>query len=115
MRVQRDVALTPGFNNLAGQAQNIAKAVSGGLSFGFNKDNSDQGQNINGWNASGVTPVTPSTQFAVAHNLGRVPKGWLTVSLDQPAHLYRGTSAWTKTQIFLACDVASVNYQVFIL
>jgi len=115
VRVQRDIALTPGLNNLAGLSQNHAKALSGGVSFGYNKDNSDAGQNINGWNASGVTPATPATQFPVNHNLGRIPKGFLILSTDQPAHIYKASTPWTKTQIYLASDTASVNYQIFIL
>jgi len=34
--------------------------------------------------------------------------------MNAAANIYDGTTAWTKTQIFLKCDVASVTISLFI-
>jgi hypothetical protein len=99
------------------------RAINGRLDFG-----SPQGQskgatgNLDGtWPgtlAGGYTITTPgaaNTQFTVTHNLGRIPVGYDVKSIDAAAHIYDSNKpAWTKTQIFLKCDQATVHLVLFV-
>lgn len=85
------------------------------VTYGASFDNTSADQNIDHWKASGATPGVANTEFAVNHGLGRIPLGFQIVSVDKAAHLYKSTTAWTTTQIFLKCDVATVNYAIFIV
>lgn len=70
--------------------------------------------NIQGFMASGTTPAGAGTEFEIKHNLGYIPLGFLVFSVDQDARIYKSTTAWTKTSVFLKCSGASVNYTLFI-
>jgi hypothetical protein len=51
---------------------------------------------------------TPDTQDTVAHQLGRTPTGFLVINRDKAGVVYKGASAWTSSNIYLKCNVASV-------
>jgi hypothetical protein len=98
------------------------RAINGRLDFG-----SPQGQskgntgNIDGvWPgtlAGGYTITTPgaNVEFTVTHNLGRIPIGYDIRSIDAAAHVYDSRkSLWTKTQMFLKCDQATVHLVLFV-
>ena len=69
---------------------------------------------INGIYQVFTTSATPDAENTIAHELGRVPVGYIVVSVDKAAVLYKGTTAWTSTNIYLKCNVASTAYTILI-
>ena len=63
-----------------------------------------------------TSPGTPDTEFAISHDLGRIPSSYWYIS-DQAAKLYQlpntGT-AWSTTKVYFKCDTASVALRIFI-
>lgn len=92
-----------------------SKVLAGNVSFGSTMDNTGQDQNIQGYKAMGTTPATPNTQFSINHSLGRIPIGFLVISLNAVATIYAGTTAWTSTTIYLACNQSSVAYSLIVI
>lgn len=84
------------------------------ISFGQKTDNTDIGQNISGFWATGTSPATANTQFTVNHQLGRVPVGFDLKRANAAASFYDSGTTWTSTQIFLKASAASVAYTLFI-
>jgi len=89
----------------------VIKALNGGIEFGTFKTGT---VNINGAWVTGVTPGVINTDFALTHNLGRIPTGWLFVWKDNYVDFKIGAGAWTSRQIFLQANTINVNYRVFI-
>lgn len=112
--------LEPTFMGLTRQF-NVAKAVNGGLDFG-DSTQTNQGSgtaytgNMNGQWANVTAPGVANTEFAIPHNLNRVPSFYFYNS-DVAAKLYQlpntGT-AWTSTNIYVKCDTASAKLRVFV-
>jgi hypothetical protein len=79
--------------------------------------------NVNGAWVNVTAPGAPNTQFAVNHSLvdaqgnPKIPSFFFFIS-DKSCNLYQlpntGT-AWTTTQVFLKCDVASAVLRIFLL
>lgn len=61
-----------------------------------------------------VTHVTPDTEFAVTHGLGRLPLGWLIIMQDKAGSVYLGATARTTEKLFLKCSVASVAIRILV-
>ena len=57
---------------------------------------------------------TANTEDTIAHLLGRVPVGVLASLPDKAAVLYKGTTAWTSTNIYVKTSVATVAWNVMI-
>jgi len=100
---------------------NYNKALNGGIDFGqSDQTGADLGHqylgNVNGQWANVTAPVGPNTEFAVSHNLNRIPSFYFFIS-DRSCNLYQlpntGT-AWTTNKIFLKCDTASAVLRIFI-
>jgi hypothetical protein len=89
----------------------LRQHFNGGIGFG-DGTNSD---NMFGVFYNYTTNAIADTQDTINHNLGIVPIGFLTLSLDKGAVLYKGATAWTSTQIFLKATLASVAARIFIL
>lgn len=95
--------------------EQVSKVLSGNVSFGQTTSNTEQGRNINGWAATGTSPGVANTEFSITHGLGRIPIGFLVMQTGVAAHIYKGTTAWTATTIYLKADQANVPYTVFIV
>jgi len=102
--------------------KDLARAVNGRIDFG-----SPQGQsakapgNIDGtWPgtlAGGYMITTPgaNVEFTVTHNLGRIPVGYDIKSRDKACSVYDSRkNLWTTTQMFLKCDVTTVQIVLFV-
>lgn len=103
--------------------KDLARSINGRIDFG-----SPQGQskkvpgNIDGtWPGTltgGYTITTPGvadTEFTVTHNLGRIPTGYEVKSKDKAAIVYDSRkNLWTTTQMFLKCNVATVQIVLFV-
>lgn len=57
--------------------------------------------------------ATPNTEETVTHGLSRVPTGYIVVSQDKAASLYKG-QAWTNEIIYLKSSVASTAWKILI-
>lgn len=108
---------TPDSSSDSGIREHLEKVskVLSNISFGTTLDNADKGKNIDCWKASGTAPVTPNTEFSVAHGLGRVPITLAGQDTNNGGVIYRSTTAWTKTAIFLKCTVASSVYNIVVI
>jgi hypothetical protein len=76
-----------------------------------------QGPFITGTFVSGTSPGTANTEFAITHNLGRIPQGYFVGGVNPAGTLYQlagSGTAWTTTQIFVKCTVATVSFEVYI-
>jgi len=90
----------------------VRRVVNGGLEFGSPTTGL---VNMRGAWATGTTP-SGGAEFAVTHNLGYIPTGFLVWSLGGSATIYSsvGGTPWNKSQIFLKCAGGSVTYTLFI-
>jgi hypothetical protein len=57
---------------------------------------------------------TPDAENTVAHGIGKVPTGYIVYSQDKAASLYKGSTAWTATNIYLKCNVATVIVKIVV-
>lgn len=62
-----------------------------------------------------VTTAGANTEVVVPHTLGEVPIGRIVLRQDKAGHIYDSTTAWTKTNIYIKCDVASVTFKLFLV
>lgn len=56
-----------------------------------------------------AAPGVANTEFAVTHNLNRIPVGFRVANRNNAGNCYDSGTAWTVTQIFLKCDVAGTQ------
>jgi len=91
--------------------QYVSKILNGLFSFGdgTNRDN------IAGNWVNVTTPVAPNTDFAVNHNLGQLPVGYLVMQKSAACDVYTGSVAATKTQITLRATVGGVALRLFVV
>ncbi len=61
-----------------------------------------------------TSSATPDDSNTVDHTLGKIPVGYIVYSQDKAGSLYLGGTAWTTTNIYLKCNVASVAYKIII-
>lgn len=111
MKPQRSMGLYDSPQNLQTILEQNAKVLDGNIQFGTVGSIG----NMKGFMAAGVTPGVANTEFTVTHNLGVVPVGYLVMSVDQAAIIYKSTTVWTGTAIFLKCNATNVNYVLFVL
>ena len=100
--------------NLARHSERLAKVLNGNVSYGGTMSNADTDQNLNIWKASGTTPGTANTEFSVSHSLNRIPITIVGQDTDNGGLLYRGTTPWTNTTVYLRCTQASSVYNLVI-
>lgn len=55
-----------------------------------------------------------NTEKAIAHNLGRTPRGFLVISSTAAANIYNGTSAWTDSNIYLKSSALTTVQLIFL-
>jgi hypothetical protein len=91
--------------------EQLVRIVNGQLSFG----NGTTPDNMAGaWAAVADTGLA-NTDFTITHNLLRVPVGFIVMNQTLAGVIYKGSVAWTDTQITLRCSVAHDNILIFIL
>jgi hypothetical protein len=83
------------------------------ISFGDGTNTSDD-QNTDTEVVSGTTDAAAGTEKAFAHNLGRIPWGYIIVSRDKGAVIYNGVTAFTSTNIYLRASDVSVTFKAII-
>ena len=93
--------------------------VNGGLDIGVSTQTTPANYtgNLNGQWVNTTAPASPNTEFALAHTLLRIPSFYWFIS-DRACSLYQlpntGT-AWTTTNVYVKCSVASAVLRVFLL
>lgn len=110
---RRPMAMTP--HGIYNAIRNHGRVLAQQVSFGSTMSNKEFDRNIQCSKASGTTPGVANTEFAVNHNLNRVPitlAGWDT---NNGGVLYRSTTPWTKTQVFLKCTTATAAYNLVLI
>lgn len=115
--------LESGFQGLQ-RVYNLTKIVNGGIDLGISTQTGTGSAttqatytgNLNGQWANVTAPGVANTEFAIPHNLNRIPS-WYIFIADRSCNLYQlpntGT-AWTTTNIYLKCDTASAVLRIFI-
>ena len=103
----------------------LVRAINGGISLGspFTRrvragqeaESGTGGNNVEGSWYVGPTPVTPDTDFTIPHKLGRIPVGYLLLSIDQAGIIYKGVKAWTNSSITLRCSTSNTNVTVLVV
>ena len=58
---------------------------------------------------------TADAETTVAHSLGRVPLEAFVTWRSGNANLYRATTVWDATNIYVKSSVASVQYRIWII
>lgn len=61
-----------------------------------------------------TTDATPDTEDTTAHSLGKVPTGFIVYSQDKAGSLYNSGTAFTSSNIYTKCDVASVEFKIIV-
>ena len=95
------------------------------IRFGDGTDNF-AGENISGEFQQFTSDATPDTEFSVStatngtfqQGEGTIPVGAIVLWQDKAGHLYQGPTtgtAWTSTTVHFKCDVASVEFLVFLV
>ncbi len=100
--------------NQARWTERIARVINGQIGFGSTMSNADKDINVNCWKATGTTPGGANTEFAITHSLGRIPNTIVGQDTNNGGLLYRGSTPWSKTQIFLKCTTATAVYNVIV-
>lgn len=68
--------------------------------------------NFSGQTISFVSSATPDTESKIAHSMKKVPTGFLKTNQDKPCSVYKGSTAWTKNEIYLKVNVASTSITI---
>lgn len=113
MKVNFHIPIEPPPQRLRRHIEDHARAINGNIEFGNLKDGAT---NISGSWQQLITPGVADTEFTLTHNLGRVPEGFLVVSIDQAAIIYSSRKAqWSTTQLFLKANLPSVVLTAFVI
>lgn len=95
----------------------LFRCLQGRVRFGRGTDG-DRGENMHGEFQQFTTSGTPDAENTIGHGLGAIPIGYIIVWQDKAGSLYQGPStgtAWTSSNIYLKCDVATVTFKVFLI
>lgn len=76
--------------------------------------NHDKAGNLDGKWVVFTSNVTPDGEDAVPHKLGRVPLGFFACVPDKASFIYRGTTQWTATTIYVKSSAASVAWKLLL-
>lgn len=90
---------------LEGQSANLKTILQRGISFPDNMDVAF---------ISFTSSATPDAENTIAHTLGKTPTGFVVYNLDKGAVVYNGTTTWSKTNIYLKVNTASVAVKAWI-
>lgn len=83
----------------------------GNLGFG---DGTDPDNLIGKW-LTYTTNAIADTEDTLTHDLGMVPVGFIVMEPPNGGFIYKGTTAWTTSQIFLKCSAANKTAKIFVV
>lgn len=90
---------------LGSWAMNLVAILDSGISFSDNVDVAS---------VTFTSSGTPDAENTVAHTLGKIPTGYIVTSLNKAASVYKGTTAWSATNIYLKSNVASTEVKILV-
>lgn len=93
------------FNAVQNFAKNIVSILNRGIIFD---------DNVDCRRVTFTSSATPDAENTVAHDLGKVPTGYIIYSLNKAAVVYLGTTTWTSSNIYLKVNVASVAVKIIV-
>lgn len=82
---------------------NLENIINRGITFDDNFESEE---------LTATAHATPDTEFSVAHTLGTVPTRFIVVDIDEGGVVYKGTTAWTATTIYLKCTTGGTAIKV---
>lgn len=91
--------------SLSNWAMVLKSILDGGISI---NDNFDASQ------VSVVSHATPGTEFSVAHGLGKIPLGYIITGQNGAGGVYDGSTANSRTTLYLKSDVASKTFRILV-
>lgn len=62
-----------------------------------------------------ATNAAADTEDTIAHSLGVIPIGVIVMVPPQAGFIYKGTTAWTTTNIYLKCSAADQDATLFLV
>lgn len=97
------------------QLSAMATKLNGGISVGDGVSGTRAG-NLDGRWVTVLTPAVASTEFAVYHNLRRVPVLVLPAVQSEYAQLKTSSEgSWSQDVLFLKCDAANATLRLLVL
>ena len=90
---------------LGGLALNLKSILDRGISL---KDNVDTAF------ISFTSSATPDAENTVPHNLKKIPTGFIVYDINKGAVVYKGSTTWTITNIFLKVNTATTIVKAWI-
>lgn len=90
---------------IANWADNLRAILDRGISFD---------DNVDVRLVSVTTDGTPGTEFSVAHDLGKIPTGYIVYRQSDAGSVYDGATANTTGLLYLKSDVASKTFYLMI-
>lgn len=103
------------FDRFQGAVKKYTETIAGVLNGQVGFGNGTEIDNMQGRWINTTSPGVADTDFTVDHNLGRVPVGFITISVDKAAVIYTGSIAWTTTQMTLKVNAATVALRIFVI
>ena len=92
--------------------EDIYKLVNRNISYGHQVNGQDQ--NIDGMLIEVPDTGLANTEFAVTHNLGRVPLFYDIKYMSLATQVFDSGTAWTASQIYLKSTTAHVKIRIFV-
>ncbi len=105
MLPSRDKLLNELMSVLYAQFKELEKVINGKLEL-----NNLSGEIIE-VSDSGVA----DSELALSHHLKRTPSYFWVVDINKSAVVYRSSTAWNETTIYLKCNVANTSFKVFVI
>lgn len=90
---------------LSSYSLELSKILNKGLEFS---------DNFNMQIKTATTDAVANTESAVAHTLGRVPSDFIVGAQDKAGTIYKGSTAWTVTNIYVKGSVASITAKLYV-
>lgn len=115
--LNENMPLQAQINVLQGEINKIFTCLQGRISFGIGTTGIN-GQNISGQWVTYTSNGAANTEDTIAHTIGSIPLGYLVVSQNKAGTIYQqaGTgTAWTSSNIYVKCNVASVAFLLFLV
>lgn len=107
---QRQAELRPFDRELVASIGNWALELKAILDRGISLED-----NVDAAVASFTSNAVANTEDTIAHTLGRVPTYFIVGDIDKGGVVYKGTTAFTKTNVYLKTTVASAAVKVILL
>lgn len=112
------VVRTESHQSILNRIYGLAQAINGALDFGTSTQTNSTSYtgNMSGQWANVTAPVTPNTEFAIPHSLGRIPSFyfWNSDRSCRLCQLPNTGTPWTLNNVYLKCDTASAVLRVFL-